>query len=285
MRRSGFLFTALAFGYAFLYVPILLLIIYSFNESRLVTVWSGWSTRWYGELLQNEQMLSAAGLSLRIAAVTATFAVALGTIAGLALARFGRFRGRTLFSGMITAPLVMPEVITGLSLLLLFVSMEQLIGWPGGRGATTITIAHITFATAYVAVIVQSRLVGLDESVEEAALDLGAKPAKVFFVITLPIISPALIAGWLLAFTLSLDDLVIASFVSGPGSSTLPMVIFSSVRLGVTPEVNALATVIIVIVTTGILAAGIIMSRHERRRQRDRQLAEGGTDGELERVA
>lgn len=278
MRRSGFLFTALAFGYAFLYVPILLLIIYSFNESRLVTVWSGWSTRWYGELLQNEQMLSAAGLSLRIAAVTATFAVALGTIAGLALARFGRFRGRTLFSGMITAPLVMPEVITGLSLLLLFVSMEQLIGWPGGRGATTITIAHITFATAYVAVVVQSRLVGLDESVEEAALDLGAKPAKVFFVITLPIISPALIAGWLLAFTLSLDDLVIASFVSGPGSSTLPMVIFSSVRLGVTPEVNALATVIIVIVTTGILTAGIIMSRHERRRQHDRQLAEGGIE-------
>ncbi len=284
MRRSGFLFTALAFGYAFLYVPILLLIIYSFNESRLVTVWSGWSTRWYGELLQNDQMLSAAGLSLRIAAVTATFAVALGTIAGLTLARFGRFRGRTLFSGMITAPLVMPEVITGLSLLLLFVSMEQLIGWPGGRGATTITIAHITFATAYVAVIVQSRLVGLDESVEEAALDLGAKPAKVFFVITLPIISPALIAGWLLAFTLSLDDLVIASFVSGPGSSTLPMVIFSSVRLGVTPEVNALATVIIVIVTIGILTAGIIMSRHERRRQRDRQLAEGGADGEPARA-
>ncbi len=284
MRRSGFLFTALAFGYAFLYVPILLLIIYSFNESRLVTVWSGWSTRWYGELLQNDQMLSAAGLSLRIAAVTATFAVALGTIAGLTLARFGRFRGRTLFSGMITAPLVMPEVITGLSLLLLFVSMEQLIGWPGGRGATTITIAHITFATAYVAVIVQSRLVGLDESVEEAALDLGAKPAKVFFVITLPIISPALIAGWLLAFTLSLDDLVIASFVSGPGSSTLPMVIFSSVRLGVTPEVNALATVIIVIVTTGILTAGVIMSRHERRRQRDRQLAEGGADGEPARA-
>lgn len=274
MRRSGFLFSALAFGYAFLYVPILLLVVFSFNENRSVAVWSRWSTKWYGELFQNDQILSAAGLSLRIAAVTATLAVILGTIAGLALARFGRFRGRMLFSGMITAPLVMPEVITGLSLLLLFVAMEQLVGWPGGRGATTITIAHVTFATAYVAVIVQSRLVGLDESIEEAALDLGAHPAKVFFVITLPIISPALIAGWLLAFTLSLDDVVIANFVSGPGSSTLPMVIFSSVRRGVTPEINALATIIVVVVTIGILAAGIILHRQERQRQHDRQIAE-----------
>jgi putrescine transport system permease protein len=273
MRRSGFLFGCMAFGYAFLYVPILLLILYSFNESRLVTVWSGWSVKWYGELLHNDQMLSAAWLSLRIAALTATFATVLGTLAGLIMARFGRFRGRTLFGGILTAPLVMPEVITGLSLLLLFVSMEQLIGWPAGRGMTTITIAHTTFAMAFVAVIVQSRLVSLDESIEEAAMDLGARPAKIFFVITLPIVSPAVVSGWLLAFTLSLDDVVIASFVSGPASTTLPMVIFSSVRLGVTPEVNALATIIVGVVTTGIIIAGILMARQERLRQRDEQLA------------
>jgi putrescine transport system permease protein len=263
----------MAFGYAFLYVPILLLIIYSFNESRLVTVWSGWSVKWYGELLHNQQMLSAAWLSLRIAAMTASFATILGTLAGLIMARFGRFRGRTLFGGILTAPLVMPDVITGLSLLLLFVSMEQLIGWPEGRGITTITIAHITFAMAFVAVIIQSRLVSLDESIEEAAMDLGARPAKIFFVITVPIISPAIVSGWLLAFTLSLDDLVIASFVSGPASTTLPMVIFSSVRLGVTPEVNALATIIVGVVTMGIIAAGVLMARQERLRQRDEQLA------------
>ena len=272
------LFSLMAFGYAFLYVPILLLIIYSFNESRLVTVWSGWSVKWYGELFRNEQILQAAALSLRVAAVTATLAVAIGTVAGLVLARFGRFRGRTLFTGMITAPLVMPEVITGLSLLLLFVALEQAIGWPGGRGATTITIAHITFATAYVAVVIQSRLVGLDESIEEAAMDLGARPFKVFFVITLPIISPALVAGWLLAFTLSLDDLVIASFVSGPGATTLPMVVFSSVRLGVTPEINALATVIVGLVTTGIVAAGVLLGRQERRRRDDMQAAAAAGD-------
>jgi putrescine transport system permease protein len=273
MRRSGFVLTCMAFGYAFLYVPILLLIIYSFNESRLVTVWSGWSVKWYGELLHNQQMLSAAWLSLRIAAMTASFATILGTLAGLIMARFGRFRGRTLFGGILTAPLVMPDVITGLSLLLLFVSMEQLIGWPEGRGITTITIAHITFAMAFVAVIIQSRLVSLDESIEEAAMDLGARPAKIFFVITVPIISPAIVSGWLLAFTLSLDDLVIASFVSGPASTTLPMVIFSSVRLGVTPEVNALATIIVGVVTMGIIAAGVLMARQERLRQRDEQLA------------
>jgi putrescine transport system permease protein len=273
MRRSGFVLTCMAFGYAFLYVPILLLIIYSFNESRLVTVWSGWSVKWYGELLHNQQMLSAAWLSLRIAAMTASFATVLGTLAGLIMARFGRFRGRTLFGGILTAPLVMPDVITGLSLLLLFVSMEQLIGWPEGRGITTITIAHITFAMAFVAVIIQSRLVSLDESIEEAAMDLGARPAKIFFVITVPIISPAIVSGWLLAFTLSLDDLVIASFVSGPASTTLPMVIFSSVRLGVTPEVNALATIIVGVVTMGIIAAGVLMARQERLRQRDEQLA------------
>ena len=272
-NRSFFLISALAFGFAFLYGPIFSLIIFSFNKSKLVTVWGGFSTKWYGELLRNEQIIDAAILSLRIAVVNATFAVALGTLAGLTLARLGRFRGRTLFSGMVTAPLVMPEVITGLSLLLLFVSLEELVGWPSGRGVTTITIAHITFSLAYVAVIVQSRLSSLDESVEEAALDLGARPAKVFFFITLPIISPALISGWLLAFTMSLDDLVIASFVSGPGASTLPMVIFSKVRLGVSPEVNALATIIVLLVTVGIVLAGWTMRRQERARERDTQQA------------
>ncbi len=272
-NRSIFLISALAFGFAFLYGPIFSLIVFSFNKSKLVTVWGGFSTKWYGELLRNDQIIDAALLSLRIAIVNATFAVALGTLAGFALARLGRFQGRTLFSGMVTAPLVMPEVITGLSLLLLFVSLEELIGWPSGRGVTTITIAHITFSMAYVAVVVQSRLSSLDESVEEAALDLGARPAKVFLFITLPIISPALVSGWLLAFTMSLDDLVIASFVSGPGSSTLPMVIFSKVRLGVSPEVNALATIIVLLVSLGILAAGWSMSRQQKAREREIQAA------------
>jgi len=276
MRRPGFLSWALWFGYAFLYVPIALLVIYSFNENRLVTVWSGFSVRWYGELLQNDQLLSAARLSLEVGAISATISTVLGTIAGLALARFGRFRGRTLFGGMITAPLVMPEVITGLSLLLVFVALEGLIGWPGGRGMTTITIAHTTFTMAYVAVVVQSRLVSMDESLEEAAMDLGARPAKVFFVITLPIISPAIVSGWLLAFTLSLDDLVIASFVSGPGATTLPMVIFSSVKFGVSPQVNALATIIVLLVATGIFIASLLMARQERQRLRDEQMAQQG---------
>jgi putrescine transport system permease protein len=247
--------SALAFGYAFLYIPLVSVIVYSFNNSRLATVWGGFSTRWYGELLRNEQVLDAAFLSLRIAVVTATLATVLGTMAGMALARFGRFRGRTLFSGMITSPLVMPEVITGLSLLLLFVSLQQLIGWPAQRGFTTITIAHTTFAVAYVTVVVQSRLAAMDESLEEAAMDLGGKPLRVVFDITLPLIAPAMVAGWLLAFTLSLDDLVIASFVSGPGGSTLPMVIFSKIRLGVTPDINALATVIILVVSLGVVIA------------------------------
>ena len=273
MRRPWFLFTCLVFGYAFLYVPIILLMIYSFNESRLVTIWGGFSTKWYGTLLENQQMLDAARRSLEIAAIAATVACVFGTVAGMVLARFGRFRGRTLFSGMVTAPLVMPEVITGLSLLLLFVAMEGLFGFPQGRGMVTITIAHITFCLAYVAVIVQSRLVSLDESIEEAAMDLGARPLTVFFWITLPIISPAVIAGWLLSFTLSLDTLVITSFVSGPGSTTLPVYIFSKVKLGVTPEINALATIIVVIVTTGVVIAGGLLVRHEKKRRRDEQLA------------
>ena len=272
---SAFRVSALVFGFAFLYIPILSLIVYSFNKSRLVTVWGGFSTQWYGRLFQNEQILNAAWLSLKIAAINATGAVMLGTLAGLALARFGRFKGRTLLSGMTTAPLVMPEVITGLSLLLLFVAMEQVLGWPAGRGVTTITIAHMTLTMAYVTVIVQSRLSTLDDSLEEAAMDLGARPAKIFFVITLPIIAPALISGWLLAFTISLDDLVITSFVSGPGSSTLPMVIFSKVRLGVSPDINALASIMVLLVTIGVVIAGVLLARQEKRRQRDMQLAAG----------
>lgn len=262
---SRLMVASLAFGYAFLYLPILILIIFSFNESRLVTVWGGFSTKWYGELFRDQQMLAAAWMSLRIAFLTATAATVLGTLAGLVMTRFGRFRGHNLFAGMITAPLVMPDVIIGLSLLLLFVSMQQLLGWPAGRGMTTIWIAHTTFSTAFVAIVVASRLRELDESVEEAAMDLGARPARVFFRITLPIISPALVSGWLLAFTLSLDDLVIASFVSGPGSTTLPMVVFSSVRLGVSPKINALATIIILLVSAGILVAGWLMMRMERK--------------------
>jgi putrescine transport system permease protein len=238
-----------------------------------VTVWGGFSTKWYGELMRNDQILNAAWLSLKIGALSATLAVVLGTIAGLVLARFGPFKGRTLLSGMTTAPLVMPEVITGLSLLLLFVTMEQIIGWPAGRGMTTIVIAHITLTMAYVTVIVQSRLASMDDSLEEAAQDLGARPAKVFFVITLPIILPALLSGWLLAFTLSLDDLVITSFVAGPGSSTLPMVVFSKVRLGVSPDINALATIFVTIVSIGVAVAGFLMARQQRLRESDVQMA------------
>ena len=272
-RRPWFRITALVLGFLFLYIPILSLIAYSFNKSKLVTVWGGFSTHWYGALLKNDQILNAAWLSVRIGMVSATLAVILGTLCGLALTRFGPFKGRTLLSGMKSAPLVMPEVITGLSMLLLFVTMEQLIGWPAGRGITTIIIAHVTFTMAFVTVIVQSRLVQLDESIEEAAADLGARPAKVFFVITLPIIAPALLSGWLLAFTLSLDDLVITSFVAGPGSSTLPMVVFSKVRLGVSPDINALATIMISIVAIGVVIAGFWMSHQQRLRDRDAQMA------------
>lgn len=260
-RQSRFIISVLAFGYAFLYIPLVLVIVYSFNDSSIATVWGGFSTRWYGELLRNDQILDAALLSLRIALTSATMATILGTMAGLALARFRRFRGRTLFSGMITSPMVMPEVITGLSLLLLFVTLQQLTGWPGQRGFGTITIAHTTFSMAYVAIIVQSRLMAMDESLEEAAMDLGGHPLRVIFDITLPLIAPAMIAGWLLAFTLSLDDLVIASFVSGPGSSTLPMYIFSKVKLGVSPDINALATLIILFISIGVLLSWLVARR------------------------
>jgi len=272
-ERPWFRIVSLFLGFAFLYIPVASLIFYSFNASKLVTVWGGFSTKWYGELLHNKQILSAAWLSLQVATASATLAVVLGTVAGLVLARFGPFKGRTLLSGLTTAPLVMPEVITGLSLLLLFVTMEQLIGWPAGRGMTTIVIAHVTLTMAYVTVIVQSRLAQMDDSLEEAAMDLGARPFKVFFLITLPIIAPALMSGWLLAFTLSLDDLVITSFVAGPGSSTLPMVIFSKVRLGVSPDINALATILVTIVTIGVIVAGVLMSRQQKAKERDAQMA------------
>ncbi len=274
--RHWFSKAGLWLGLAFLYLPIISMIVFSFNNSRLVTVWDAPNSptlKWYGELFRNEQILGAAWLSIRIAAMTATGAVVLGTLAGLVLARFGPFRGRALLSGMTTAPLVMPEVITGLSLLLLFVALEQLIGWPEVRDATTITIAHITFSMAYVTIVVQSRLAGFDNSLEEAALDLGARPAKVFFRITLPLIVPAIMSGWLLAFTLSWDDVVVSQFVAGPGSTTLPMVIFSKVRLGVSPDVNALATIMVVIVATGVVASSIWMRRQERRREREMQMA------------
>lgn len=274
--RHWFSKTGLWLGLAFLYVPIISMIVFSFNNSRLVTVWDAANSptlKWYGELFANDQIMGAAWLSIRIAAMTATGAVILGTLAGLVLVRFGPFRGRALLSGMTTAPLVMPEVITGLSLLLLFVALQQLIGWPQSRDVTTITIAHITFSMAYVTIVVQSRLAGFDNSLEEAALDLGAKPAKVFFYITLPLIVPAILSGWLLAFTLSWDDVVVSQFVAGPGSTTLPMVIFSKVRLGVSPDVNALATIMVLIVATGVVVSAIWMRRQERRRAREMQMA------------
>ncbi len=269
-RLSPFLAVMLAVGYVFLYGPIASLILYSFNASRLVTVWAGFSTHWYVELAHNEAIRRAALVSIEIAVSAASGALVLGTLAGFALQRYRRFRGRALFGTLVTAPLVMPEVITGLSLLLLFVALEQALGWPAGRSMLTIIIAHVTLGTAYVAVVVEARLAAFDRSLEEAALDLGARPMKVFFVITLPLIAPALLAGWLLAFTLSLDDLVIASFTSGPSSTTLPMVIFSSVRLGVSPQINALATLFLATVTVTVLIAGRLIGGPARRREKAR---------------
>jgi len=271
-RTPRLLFAALAFGYAFLYVPILSVIVYSFNESRLVTVWGGFSFKWWGELLRNETMLDSALLSFQIALVNACAATVLGTMAGFALARYPRFAGRTAFSGLIAAPLVMPEVIMGIATLLLFVALDQALGWPE-RGFTTITIAHITFSTAYVAVVIQSRLADFDRSLEEAAMDLGARPFTVFRTITLPLIAPALVSGWLLAFTLSMDDLILTQFVAGPQSQTLPMLVYSSVRLGVSPQINVLATIIVTVAATAIVVAGWMMQRAHRRRERDAQAA------------
>lgn len=274
MERRGSLFplSVLCFGIAILYIPILVLIAYSFNASPLVNVWGGFSTGWYAALWHNRQLLDAALLSLEVGVSASTGAVILGTLAAVALVRFRRFRGRLLLTGMVNAPLVMPEIITGITQLLLFVSMMQLISWPH-RGFTTIVISHVTFCTAYVTITVQARLASADRSLEEAAMDLGAGPARAFLEITLPIIAPAIVSSWLLCFTLSLDDLVISSFVSGPGASTLPMVIYSKVKLGVSPDINALASLIVCGVGVLILAAGWLMRRAERRRTLEIQLA------------
>ena len=272
-KNSKFTLTMLVIGFVFLYAPILSLMVYSFNESRLVTVWSGFSVKWYGELFRDQQMMDAAWVSIQVAFWTAWASVVLGTMAAMVMTRFRQFPGKTLFGGLITAPLVMPEVITGLSILLLFVSIGPVIGIGEQRGMLTIWIAHVTFCMAFVTVVISSRLGELDRSLEEAAMDLGANRLKVFFVITLPIIAPALISGWLLAFTLSLDDLVIASFVSGPSSTTLPMKVFSSVRLGVSPKINALATLMIAAVSLAAVIGWWVMHREERKRQRDAQLA------------
>jgi len=266
-RWSRFNIASIMIGFGFLYLPIVLLIIFSFNESRLVTVWSGFSTKWYRELFHNQGLLDAAWVTIRVALLSATCATVLGTLAALALVRYNRFRGRILFSGMVYAPLVMPEVITGLSLLLLFVA----IGFD--RGFWTITLAHITFSMCFVAVVVQSRLLSFDQSIEEAAMDLGATPVRTFLQVTLPVISPAVFSGWVLAFTLSLDDLVIASFTSGPGATTLPMKIYSQVRLGVTPEINAVCTILIGVIAFGVVIAAIVSRRREIQRVRDEQAA------------
>ena len=265
MIRPNRWFRALALfvGYGFLYVPIACLMVFSFNDSSLMTAWSGFSLRWYVELFNDRALLSAALLSLQIAALTATAAVIIGTWAGYVLARMGRFRGFTLYIGMLSAPLVIPEVVLGISLLLLFVEMSQLVGWPQGNGLFTIWVGHVTLCVAYVAVVVQSRIRDLDHSLEEAALDLGATPLKVFFLITVPLIAPALLAAWLLAFTLSFDDVVIASFLSGPGSTTLPLEVFSRVRLGLKPEINALATLFILVVGLFVIVANRLQWRGE----------------------
>ena len=272
-RRPTFLITALCFGFAFLYVPILSMMVYSFNGSRLATVWGGFSVKWYVSLLSNEKVIDALILSLKIAFISASVATILGTMAGIALVRFGKFRGRTLFSGLVTAPLIMPEVITGISLLIFFILMGHLVGWPSSRGFTTITLAHITFSMVFVTTIVSARMQQADRAIEEAAIDLGSRPWQVLFDITLPVISPAIWSGWLLAFTISLDDVVITTFTTGPGSTTLPLLIWSKVKLGVTPDINALATLMVVTVGAGVIAAGIIMNRAEKRRLQDERLA------------
>ncbi len=270
-RLSWFNTVSLTLGFAFLYIPMIILIIFSFNESKLVTVWAGFSTKWYGELLQNEAFLDAAWVTIRVAVFSSTLATILGTAAAYVLVRSGRFFGRTLFSGMIYAPLVMPEVITGLSLLLLFIGIGL------DRGILTIVLAHTTFSMCFVSVVVSSRLITFDRSLEEAALDLGCSPAQAFRLVTLPIIAPAVISGWLLAFTLSLDDLVIASFTSGPSATTLPIKIFSAVRLGVSPEINALSTIMIAVVTVGVITASLVTKRAMVRQRQD-ELAAARTE-------
>ena len=267
-KLSPFLKGVLVVGFLFLYIPIVSLIVYSFNESKLVTVWGGFSTKWYVSLFNNEQIMSAVKLSIQIALASALAAVALGTIAGFVLARFKRFPGSTLFAGMMTAPMVMPEVITGLSMLLLFISMQQLIGVPAERGFFTIWVGHTTLCMAYVSVVVRSRLLEIDQSLEDAAMDLGARPLKIFFVITLPLVAQAIASGFLLSVTLSLDDLVMTAFLSGPGSTTLPQVIFSKVRLGLNPEINALASITVLVVGVLVIVANYLMLNSQRKRER-----------------
>ena len=265
LRRAKFLLSALVFGYAFLYLPIFTVVVFAFNESAIVMTWGGFSLKWFGALFHNERILQAAWLSLKIALATSLFSVVIGTIAAIVMVRFKTFKGRPFFNSLVTAPLVMPDVMVGLALLLLFVFLYQVMGWPATRDALTITIGHTTIAIAYVVLIVRARLVEFDLSLEEAALDLGAKPLTVFMKITLPIIMPAIASGALLAFTLSFDDVILASFLSGPGSSTLPMVIFSSVRHGVSPEINAFATVVLTLVTLSVIITGILMHRRIKR--------------------
>jgi len=272
-RRPIFLISALCFGFAFFYIPILSMIVYSFNASRLATVWGGFSGKWYVALFANRQVMAALILSLKIALLSSVAATILGSMAGIALVRFRRFRGRVLFSGLVTAPLIMPEVITGISSLMLFILMAQWIGWPATRGFATITLAHITFSMVYVTTIVQSRLIEADQAIEEAAMDLGSRPWQVLFDITLPVIAPAILSGWLLALTISLDDVVITSFTTGPGYTTLPLLIWSKVKLGVTPDINALATLIVLVVGLGVALAGWMMNRAAVRRDADRRLA------------
>ncbi|MGH2423195.1 ABC transporter permease subunit [Pseudomonas canadensis] len=281
MKRFRFSSFMLVAGLLFIYLPMLILVIYSFNESKLVTVWGGWSIKWYVGLLDNTQLMGSVARSLEIACYTAVAAVALGTLAAFVLTRISQFKGRTLFGGLVTAPLVMPEVITGLSLLLLFVAMAQMIGWPQERGIVTIWIAHTTFCAAYVAVVVSARLRELDLSIEEAAMDLGARPWKVFFLITIPMIAPSLAAGGMMSFALSLDDLVLASFVSGPGSTTLPMEVFSAVRLGVKPEINAVASLILLAVSLVTFLVWFFSRRAEEHRKKAIQQAieEAAPDG------
>lgn len=272
-RRPVFLISVLAFGFAFFYIPILSMMVYSFNASRLATVWGGFSTKWYVSLFSNKQVIDALLLSLKIALISSSVATVIGAMAGIVLARFSRFRGRTLFSGLVIAPLIMPEVITGISLLLFFIMMADWIGWPGARGFTTITLAHITFSAVFVTTIVQARMAQSDRAIEEAAMDLGSRPWQVMFDVTLPVIFPAILSGWLLAFTISLDDVVITAFTTGPGSTTLPLLIWSKVKLGVTPDINALATLMVLAVGIGVVAAGIIMNRSEKRRLAEERLA------------
>ncbi len=277
-KRNYYLLISLALGFAFLYIPILLLIVFSFNEAKITTKWSSFSLKWYGILFENDQILKAALISLKIAVVSATMSTALGTMGAIALSRFKKFKGKTLFSGMMLAPMVMPEVITGLSMLLFFIWMETVFGWPNGRGVTTIALAHITFCITFVAVIIQARLNSMDEDLEEAAMDLGGRPVRVLFGITLPLIAPAMISGWLLAFTMSLDDVILASFVSGPSSTTLPLAIYSKIKLGVSPDINALATIIIAIVTVGVVIAGFVINKKEKNYKRDIQMAIAAND-------